>query len=138
MQARPAGDAQNECGEARRALRGIRTTPFSRIFEAVAGLFFQYIKTGSRNADCSIAASGPEDAKKGRSVRLSGLGHPQITVCSQRRPPEKMMVSKLRFRVGLMKFFITAPGWHDTCCPTLTCVRGIATQVFFPLFSRQT
>lgn len=57
---------------------------------------------------------------------------------SQRQPPEKMMLLNVRFNVLLVKSFISAPGSHVIFCPTLTAVSGMATQVFVPVFSRQT
>jgi len=53
-------------------------------------------------------------------------------------PLEKMMLSKVRFKVLLVKFCITMPGWHVTCCPTVTFVPGMATHVLFPPFSMET
>ena len=53
-------------------------------------------------------------------------------------PPEKMMLSKVRFKVLLVKFFISMPGRHVSCCLTLTFEPGKATYVFLPLFSRAT
>ena len=48
-------------------------------------------------------------------------------------PPEKMIVSKVRFKVLLVKFCIGIPGWHVTFWPTLIFVSGMATQAFLPL-----
>ena len=48
------------------------------------------------------------------------------------------MLSNVRFNVLLVKFLISVPGWSAISCPTLTAVAGMAAQVFFPFFSRDT
>jgi hypothetical protein len=54
------------------------------------------------------------------------------------RPRLKMIALKVRWRLWLVKLYITMPGVIVTFSPTLTWVGGIAAQARFPAFSRQT
>jgi len=96
---------------------------------------------GRRLFSCRVGHARRNGNKKGRGTfsplpfYLALLRRPACYFGAG--PGEKTMLSKLRFRVGLLKSVISLPGKREISLPTVTSVAGIAAQVLLPSFSRQ-